>query len=149
MKRELEGSNTQEVLNYVIPIDKYISENGIKFMRKVFEETNIKYSKIFDDDYFSEIIGVTNYLDKAKVNVKLKIHSSERFRIIDSKPPHWTWLTIKESREYSIVEMNLKLNNELENFILQYSPDIEVIEPIELKENVKNKLKLGLDRYTN
>ena len=45
--------------------------------------------------------------------------------------------------------MNLKLNNELENFILQYSPDIEIIEPIELKENVKNKLKLGLDRYTN
>ena len=149
LKRELGDSNLREVLNYVIPIDRNISNDGIKIIRKKYEETTINYSKLFDDDYFSNIIGVTNYLDSSPVTVKIKIHNKTRSRIIDSKPPHWSWEILEENSENSIRTINVKLNIELENFLLQYTPDIEVLEPKELRIRIQEKLKLGLNRNTN
>ena len=149
LKRELNESNLREVSNYVIPIDKYISQDGIKISRKKYEESNINYSKSFDDDYFIDIIGVTNFLNQKPVSVIIKIHDKARSRIINSKPPHWSWEIFEENSEYSIATMNVKLNIELENFLLQYTPDIEVIEPKELRIKILEKLKLGFNRYTN
>lgn len=149
LKRELNESNLREVPNYVIPIDKYISQDGIKITRKKYEESDINYSKIFDDDYFSDIIGVTNFSNRRPVSVIIKIHDKARSRIIDSKPPHWSWKIFEENSEYSKATMNVKLNIELQNFLLQYTPDIEVIEPRELRTSIQEKLQLGLTRNTN
>lgn len=149
LKRELNESNLREVSNYVIPIDKYISQDGIKISRKKYEESDINYSKIFDDDYFSDIIGVTNFLNLRPVSVIIKIHNKARSRIINSKPPHWSWEIFEENSEFSKATMNVKLNIELENFLLQYTPDIEVLEPLELRKKIKEKLLLGLNRNTN
>ena len=72
LKKETDDSSRSlTIKNYVIPIDRYIID--IQFSRKNYLESDINYSKNFDDDYFSEIIGVTNYLNKRSVEVKIKI----------------------------------------------------------------------------
>ena len=53
------------------------------------------------------------------------------------------------NNENSIRSINVKLNIELENFLLQYTPDIEVLEPKELRIRIQEKLQLGLTRNTN
>ncbi len=148
IKKELDVSRRSSIVpNYVIPIDRYIID--INYSRKNYIKSDINYSSNSDNDYFSEVIGVTNYLDKSSQKVKINIHSVERFRILHSKPPHWSWQVVDQSTIPIQVSMTLKINNELENYILRYSPDIEVVEPLELKESIINKLKLILKKYTN
>jgi len=79
LKKDLDKNEKGEKESYVIPIDIYI--NDVKETRETFIESKINYSKSFENDYFLDIIGVTNYLDRNPVEVMLKIHSKERFRI--------------------------------------------------------------------
>lgn len=44
-------------------------------------------------------------------------------------------------------ELSLEINEELENFLLRYSTEIQVIEPLILREKVRKKLETALSHY--
>ena len=69
--------------------------------------------------------------------------------ILNSKPPHHSWKVINKCEDYSDIEMTVKLNNELYNFILEWTPDIEVIEPSNLKDNIFKRIEKSYKMYTN
>jgi predicted DNA-binding transcriptional regulator YafY len=44
-------------------------------------------------------------------------------------------------------ELSVEINEELENFLLRYSTELQVIEPPVLREKVRKKLENALSHY--
>lgn len=104
-------------------------------------EVNYVDSTIDFEEYFDEIIGVTNFADKtiAKISIQL---SDNIIPYIKSKPIHGSQ-KIKDN----ILTFQVKLNYELESLILSYGENMKVIEPIELKNNILNRIKNTINQY--
>lgn len=97
------------------------------------------------DDYFDEIVGVTNNPRQLECKVVLKFEENW-FRYVETKPIHGSMKVI--NREDHIVELHLKTNKELESLLLSYGEKVEVLEPKWLRIRIKELLKQALDHYT-
>lgn len=94
------------------------------------------------DDYFYDVLGVT-ILDKPVERVILKF-SENRYPYIVSKPIHPTQIAKDDER---IVILKLIPNRELIATILSFGKDIEVLEPITLREEVASILEESCKHY--
>ena len=143
-------SNKTKYLNFVLPIDKYISKiNFLKNQKYIESKTNFS-GEPFDTYYFKDIIGVTNYSHNNKVEkIILRFHDKEKFLRLDSKPPHYSWTILKNKNTYTDVSMDLKINPELRNLIHENSPGIEVLAPLNLRKRILKDLELTKSYYTN
>lgn len=83
------------------------------------------------DDYFYDIVGVTNSAERKIEQIILKF-SAGRLPYILSKPIHGS-----QRYKDGIIYLNLKINKELESLILSFGSDVEVLEPITLRDSVK------------
>lgn len=109
------------------PIDRIES---IKSLHKKYIDTDIDF-----DEYFDNCIGVS-----VKDNVRpvlLKVDKL-RYPYIKSKPLHWSQTEIKEMETEKHVVIRLKVckNFELTTAILSYGSDIEVLEPVDLRDEI-------------
>lgn len=87
------------------------------------------------EEYFEDIIGVTN--DELKDPVEIKIELSDNIiPYIQSKPIHGSQ-KIKEN----FLSLQLKLNYELEALILSYGENMFVLEPKELALKIKQRIQ--------
>lgn len=102
----------------------------IKISKTEFEESSIDFN-----EYFEDIIGVSNDLSSDPVKVKMQL-SENIIPYIKSKPLHGSQ-HIKES----ILYLEVKLNYELESVILSYGENMQVLEPIELVHSIKERVK--------
>lgn len=90
-----------------------------------------KNSAIDFDDYFYDIVGVTNSAEREIEQVILKF-STGRLPYILSKPIHGS-----QRYKDGVIYLNLKINKELESLVLSFGRDVEVIEPVSLRSNIK------------
>ena len=105
-------------------------------------------SKEYDDctidieSHFDEVIGITVLANKPTVRVRLKVQS-KRYPYIETKPLHSSQRVINSecTKDYKVIEIRVRINFELESKILSFGDDIEVLEPTELRDNIKNKIK--------
>ena len=134
---------------YVLPIDKYLNKIGYP-RGKVFMKLDYNFSgEPIETYFFKEIIGVTNNIDIKPEQVIIRFHSKEKFRRIDAKPPHMSWQIVKEENNFVDILMILKINIELKNFIYENSPEIEVIKPKSLRNQIQKDLETALNYYAN
>lgn len=84
------------------------------------------------DEYFEEIIGVTNYENEEEEKILLKL-SERRFPYVESKPMHGSQ---KSNRDNCTIELKLKRNRELISLILSYGRDLTVLEPESLRNEI-------------
>ena len=117
-----------------------------------FLETNCEYienSDIDFNDFFDDIVGVSLPFDKRLQNVKLKIERS-RYKYIETKPIHHSQHVIHEQCDNDNIVVGLELitNYEFETLILGFADSLEVIEPIELKDEIQKRAKAILKRNT-
>ncbi|MFV0211413.1 WYL domain-containing protein [Empedobacter falsenii] len=98
-------------------------------------------SKINFQEYFEDIIGVTNPLEKEVVNVKIQL-SDSIIPYIKSKPIHGSQKIVD-----NILHLNVKLNYELESVILSHGENMKVLEPVELVQNLKSRIEKLKDFY--
>jgi len=131
----LYGFYEEKNMLYNIPLDRI---NDIKQVKKDYIPTNINFETYFDD-----VIGVT-VLPQAKVPVRLKF-SKHRFPYVETKALHSTQHYI--DRENCIIEINVIPNNELEALILSFGKDVEVIEPLDLRNRIKATISEALLVY--
>ena len=105
--------------------------------------TNTKYevNDIDFDEYFDDIIGVSNNLNQDLQRIKIKL-TDHIIPYITSKPLHGS-----QKIEGNILTLELKHNYELESLILSYGENMKVLEPIHLKESVINRLKNASKLY--
>lgn len=98
------------------------------------------------DEYFGDIVGVSIPPERKIERVVLKF-SEHRFPYVEAKPIHESQCISKEDRLEQLVRLKLMLNKELESIILSFGDDVEVIEPLELREAIANKIKNSYKKY--
>ncbi len=103
----------------------------------------IPNTEIDFDRYFDEVIGVTLSREPAR-QVQLKF-SPKRLQYILTKPIHKS--QVCADPKTGIVTITVVLNKELESLILNYGPDVEVLEPAELRDTVKRKVAETYEKY--
>lgn len=97
-------------------------------------------------DYFSDIIGVTNYKDAPVEEVHFMVHGKTA-RYLYTKPihesqiPHW-------NEDGSLdVKLKVKINYELKRLLLSYAADITILSPQSLVDSHKESLRKALEQY--
>ena len=96
-------------------------------------------------DYFDDVIGVT-VPESESENVVLRI-SKPRFEYIRTKPLHLTQHIVEDNDDFAVININVKINKELESLVLSFGNDIEVLSPIYFKQQVANKIRSMNQKY--
>lgn len=108
----------------------------IQTSKKRYEPCEIDF-----DEYFEDIIGVSNTLEQDPVCVKIQLNENI-LPYIRSKPIHGS-----QRIKGNILELEVKLNYELESVILSYGDNMKVLEPAELREVMSSRIKVMNDFY--
>ena len=127
--------------------DNRISNIGLDRIRSL-NNSSIPYIEdniiVNIDEYFADVIGVTIPQDKDVVTVKLQF-SERRYPYIASKPIHESMKYI--DKENRIISIDVIPNKELESLILSFGDDVEVLAPIEFREQIATKIKANFKKY--
>ncbi len=100
----------------------------------------------FNDEYFSEMVGVTRPMSGKRDIVKLWV-SPQLTPYIKTKPIHESQKLRKIESGCSTVELNLFINYELEQLLLSFGDGIKVLAPDSLKDKIKERLSSALKNY--
>ena len=131
-----EGQN--EIHNY--PLDRIVR---LEHLSKPYIESSIDFNEYFDD-----IVGVSNYKKALVEKVVLKVGNSS-IDYIRTKPLHWSQTELKEysTEDYTIIQLKVKVNTELKMLLFSYSDAIEVLEPAWLRDSFAKRIKNMSDMY--
>lgn len=98
----------------------------------------------FEEDYFAELMGVTQ-MDGEAISILLSF-SKNRFPYVVSKPLHPSQRMVdKEKCQISIM---VKPTKEFYQQILSFGPDVEVLSPVSVREEVSQRIKNMLSLYS-
>lgn len=128
----------KEIQNY--PLDRIVK---LEHLSKPYIETNVDF-----EEYFNDIVGVTNNKDNPVERVVLKV-SNKSIDYIRTKPLHWSQTELKELGTENDVffQLKLKINTELVMLLFSYSDAIKVIEPLWLREKFAKKARNMCEMY--
>ncbi len=109
-----------------------------------FSETEIEEPLNFDPEtYFNNILGVTK--NQGEIETILLRISPESVNYLITKPLHESQKPMND--EGTEITLRLIPNFELQQAILQYGPQIEVLEPESLRKAISDKLKEASQIY--
>jgi predicted DNA-binding transcriptional regulator YafY len=114
---------------------------GIKDSDVPFQPADINFT-----DYFDEMIGVSKIPNSDPVLVKLWV-SPVSLPYVRTKPLHGTQKKISEDATGAVITIEVYLNYELEQLILSFGENMEVLEPEWFREKIKMRIEKGLERY--
>ena len=109
------------------------------------EVSYIKNSFVDFSNYFNNIIGVTQPKEEVQEEVVVLRFDEGRFPYVLNKPLHMTQ-TIIDSDTYTL-SITIRPNKELESRILSYGPQVEVLSPMWLMEQIAGKIKASMKKY--
>ncbi len=95
------------------------------------------------DGYFDKIIGVT--LANAPEEKIVLRFTQKRLQYVLTKPIHKSQVCTEP--DSGIVSIRLIPNRELEALLLSFGPDVEVISPQALREQIQDKIKTSFSNY--
>ncbi len=96
------------------------------------------------DHYFDNIIGVT-IPDEPEVKTVIFRTTPNRYPYISSKPIHPSQRIV--DRKKCILRIDVAINNELEQKMLSFGPDIEVLEPESLRKKMMKHVEAAYKKY--
>lgn len=132
------SEDKEDILNF--PLDRITK---LEHLSKPYIDTDIDF-----DEYFDDIVGVSNYKNAAVEKIVLKV-SNQSIDYIRTKPLHWTQTELKElgTESHTFIQLKLKVNIELKMLLFSYNDAIEVVEPLWLVEEFRKKIKNMSDIY--
>lgn len=100
------------------------------------------------EDYFYNVVGVSVSQEEPTYDVVINV-SNKRVPYITSKPIHPNQRNPKKiSDELSQITIkSIQLNKELTSQLLQFGGDIEVLEPKELRDELKSHISILAENY--
>ena len=105
----------------------------------------IKNEDIDFEDYFKDVIGVTiPKPDVTKQRIVLQF-SEKQYPYVASKPMHPSQEIVNE--EARTISIEVRPNYELEQQILSFGPDVEVLAPDSYREYIKEKILNNYKKY--
>lgn len=96
------------------------------------------------EHYFDNVVGVTIPANKEPEHIILKA-SPNRFPYIVSKPIHTSQQTINE--EECLLSLDVIPNKELDQQLLSFGPDLEVISPASFREHIGEIIRKSYEKY--
>lgn len=109
---------------------------------------NYEDSENFDsDEYFEDIVGVSVPKEGEVEKVLLKVDSN-LFPYIQTKPVHGSQKVVDKQDGYFLVELELIINYEFKSLLLSMGNGIEVVEPMGLRDGMREVLDLSLKKYS-
>lgn len=125
------------------------------------EVQNIPYveCQVDIDELFDDIVGVTYYWDKPIEHVVFAVHKSSA-NYIRTKPihPYQAELTKEDQavlrrenpklEDYSFFSLDCKLNYELSSLFRSYGPNLIVLSPNTLREEMKENARRQIELYS-
>lgn len=92
-------------------------------------------------EYFRNIVGVSKKEDKPVETVIIRVTKKD-YPYVASKPLHFSQMDLpaRETEDSVFIRLRVQINTELEAAILSYGANMEVIEPKELRDSIKNKI---------
>ena len=105
---------------------------------KILEE-EIHMDNDFDSkNYFKHSMGITAYKGESS-NIILKANTVAA-RYIKSQPIHDSQTIQKETKDFTHFELKLLISEELIRTILSYGNEIEILEPVELRNIIQERI---------
>ena len=105
----------------------------------------VKNESVDFSTFFDEVIGVSVPYNKDIVTEEVVLRFSEkRFPYVVSKPIHHTQKVLDEPYTISI---KVKPNRELSQQIFSFIPDVEVLSPEWLRNEIRDKIQENLKKY--
>jgi predicted DNA-binding transcriptional regulator YafY len=131
--------------------NNYLSNIALDRIKAEIRNCNDSFieNNLFDpDNYFNNVIGVTIPVDqKQPTEITIKVHPKSA-DYIRTKPLHTEQEKIKDLKDGSlIIKLRLYINPELKSYLLSYGPQIEVLKPIELRDEIKKLYQEGLNLH--
>lgn len=108
-----------------------------------FIETDVDFK-----EYFEDIIGVTFNEALQPCKIVLRIEQS-LWPYIETKPLHGSQKLKNNLEEHVDIELELIPNYELESLILQHGEKILVLEPLELKTKIQDRIAKLIKKYNS
>lgn len=130
--------------------DKYKNLTNIALDRIVLikaSDTTYRMNTDIDfDEFFEDVIGVSIPLNEEPQKILLKVDST-LWPYIKTKPLHGSQKVKEETKEYTIIQLELLLNYELESLILSFGEKMLVVEPESLRTAVKERVNNLFNNY--
>jgi predicted DNA-binding transcriptional regulator YafY len=127
-------NKAEHVYNWVLPLDRIedIRLLGVKYKK------NEAFK--FDREYFKDIVGVTKDFNEPTVTIKIKV-KPESVGFINSKPlnPFQKPIDKPEEDGHYYTYLTVRPNRELYNRLLMFGDSIEVIDPMEVREELASR----------
>lgn len=110
--------------------------------------TKLPYIKLEKNwqDYFSDIIGVTNYKDAPVEEVHFVVYGKTAHYLY-TKPIHESQVSHWNEDGSLDVKLKVKINYELKRLLLSYAADITILSPQSLIDAHKESLRKALEQY--
>jgi len=136
------GYNPEKLsYNWVLPLDR------IKEVTPIQKEFKQNQRFDFAGDYFDDIVGVTKNLNVKPVKIKIKVKETSR-HFIERKPLCSSQRPVKQESDGNYYTyLTVRPNNELYNRLLMFGENIEVISPMEVRNEIKRKLSEAILLY--
>ena len=134
------NSDSDEIVNPIwnFPLDRIVN---ISEVDNLYINSNTDW-----EDYFYDIIGVTNIADQELEEVKLEF-TGERAGHVITKPLHPSQKVSELEDGKILVRLKIKWNKELETLIRSFGKNVKVLSPNKLKENIKFHLIEAIKQY--
>lgn len=113
------------------------------------KETTNAYQEVEDIDFtehFDDVVGVTVMEGKTCEIIILKFTPRQAPYVL-TKPIHGSQKKVKMDEDGLTISLELIPNYELEKVILEFGETVEVLEPIYLRERIRDRLEEALERY--
>ena len=109
-------------------------------------EVYLPNTEINFEEYFEDVVGVS-VTNEAKVEKILLKVDAESWPYIKTKPIHGSQKIKEQKADYTIIELQLIPNFELESIIFSHGEKIEVLEPESLRQRIKNRIIRLNEKY--
>ena len=140
-------ANREPFKAYNVPLDRIVGELiGVK------DVEYIPAPKRFYQDFFKNIIGVTHEKDAKVEQVVIRTKTEYQHGLLLTKPLHHSQketLPFGEHRDgcYGEVTLTIEPNRELKGKIMLYGENLEVMQPLFLREQIKEIIMKQMELY--
>ena len=120
------------------PLDRIvkISRSNAKFIPNTLENFSTR---------FEDIVGVSSPDAPGNLEHVLLKFDEDRYPYIVSKPIHRSQAIVND--EEHIIQIDVKPNKELKSLIFSFCPQVEVLSPEWLRQEIKEKIEENLKKY--
>ena len=98
------------------------------------------------EEHFEQVIGVSVPENGVEEKVIIRVDANA-YNYIKTKPLHATQRVVQKTEEYTVISIEIIPNYELESVLFQHGEQIEILEPVSLREKMTERVSKLQAKY--